>query len=339
MLFVPLPFVVALLLLVPLATAWRNRDETGDNRAFLALIGLCILQSILLGLRWGYGWDNLRFVLPMLASCLPPLVFLSFSSLTGRRQTGRIVWIHAIPALVAGLLVLAAPDLIDGALIALFVGYAIALFILGRSGPDGLDEARLDDATGAHQALLLAAVSLCVSALLDLTVLLDLSWSRGENVRNIVTFGNLLMLFLIGFTAMVAARSGAPAEPQATPADAPNAEQDREILARVDRLLNEQKLYRDDNLTLARLARRIGLPARQISGAINRQASRNVSQYINDARIAEACRLLRETQAPITSVMLDSGFLTKSNFNREFRRVTSFSPTTWREQHAQDQPR
>ncbi|WP_327290156.1 AraC family transcriptional regulator [Sinorhizobium americanum] len=92
-------------------------------------------------------------------------------------------------------------------------------------------------------------------------------------------------------------------------------------------------MSRDENLTLSRLARRAGVPARQISGAVNRLARKNVSQYINDFRIAEACRLLRESDMSVTAAMLESGFQTKSNFNREFRRVTSLSPASWREQN------
>ena len=111
---------------------------------------------------------------------------------------------------------------------------------------------------------------------------------------------------------------------------AETAERDRDVLVRVVGVLAEQKLFRDDTLTLTRLARRANVPARQISGAINRLAGKNVSQYINDFRIAEACRLLRETDMPVTTAMLESGFQTKSNFNREFRRVTTQSPATWR---------
>ena len=73
------------------------------------------------------------------------------------------------------------------------------------------------------------------------------------------------------------------------------------------------------------------MPARQISGAVNRVAGKNVSQFINDFRIAEACRLLSETDMSVTAAMLESGFQTKSNFNREFRRVMSLSPASWRE--------
>ncbi|MDH6235042.1 hypothetical protein M2281_005664 [Mesorhizobium soli] len=74
-----------------------------------------------------------------------------------------------------------APGLIDAALIALFVGYALAVLNLGRSGPDALDEARFDSAIAAHRALVTAAAALCLSALFDLAVLLDFLWSRGAN--------------------------------------------------------------------------------------------------------------------------------------------------------------
>ncbi|APG94141.1 AraC family transcriptional regulator (plasmid) [Sinorhizobium americanum] len=204
---------------------------------------------------------------------------------------------------------------------------------LGRAGPDGLDEARLDRAHAAHRALLVAAAALCVSALFDLAIFLDFQWARGANAALIVSNGNLVELLFLGFTADVAARARPlPAGP-ANSDDAASLAKDREVLDRIDHLLIEQRLSRDENLTLSRLARRAGVPARQISGAVNRLARKNVSQYINDFRIAEACRLLRESDMSVTAAMLESGFQTKSNFNREFRRVTSLSPASWREQN------
>jgi AraC-like DNA-binding protein len=73
---------------------------------------------------------------------------------------------------------------------------------------------------------------------------------------------------------------------------------------------------------------------RQISAAINRATGKNVSQYVNEFRIAEACALLVETDKPVTEIMLDVGFQTKSNFNREFRRVTNMTPVQWRQSRA-----
>ena len=308
MIFVPLPFVVAVVLLVLLAAMLRSQEESGGNRPFLALIALCALQSIIVGLRWGYGVVELRYVLPVVASCLPPLVLASFSSLIHHDEGNSFHarWLHAAPPFGILLLLLLAPGLIDAALVVLFVGYALAILRLGRTGPDSLDEARLDGAVPAHRALVLAAVSLCLSACFDLAVLLDFAWGKGANAALIASNANLLGLLLFGLTAIVAARAKAlPGAPADTAQALPTVAQDREILGRVDRLLVEQKLFRDENLTLARLARRAGVPARQISGAINRLARKNVSQYINDRRIGEACRLLRETDMSVTAAMFE----------------------------------
>jgi len=336
LIFVPLPFVVALLLLIGLAAAWWNEDEAARNPPFLALIGLCAVQSIMLGLRWGYDFEALRSALPVLAACVPPLVLLSFERLivTSGANAGTATWLHVFPPSLVALFVLLMPSLIDAALIVIFLGYAVTLLRRAWPGPDRLGAARLDGAVPAHRALVLAAVSLCMSAVFDLVVLLDLAWTQGMNVRLVVTNANLLVPLLIGLTAIVAARALDTSEAIETPLpDAHDPERDRDALARVDRLLVDERLFRDENLSLSRLARRVGLPARQISGAINRLTQRNVSQYITDVRIAEACRLLRDTSEQVTTVMLESGFQTKSNFNREFRRVTSLSPAAWRAKH------
>ena len=99
---------------------------------------------------------------------------------------------------------------------------------------------------------------------------------------------------------------------------------------RLDALMQDRAPYRDPDLTLDRLARRLGLPARRLSAAVNRRLDRNVSQLVNDHRVAEACRLLSTTDDPVTRIMFDAGFQTKSNFNREFRRVTGTTPSAWR---------
>ena len=331
MIFVPLPFVVALLLLILFVRMLRAEQP---SLPFLALVGLCALQSVLLGLRWGYDMTELRYVLPVVASCLPPIVLAGFRSLIhrGATQASSVRWLHAAPPVLMLALVLFAPGLIDAALIVIFVGYALAVLDLGRAGPDALDEARIDGAVAAHRALVIAALSLCLSAFFDFAVFMDFEWSKGSNAAFLVSNANFLGLLLIGLTAIVAAR----AQPQSAATEevekSSSTAQDREILDRVRSLLVEQKLARDENLTLSRLARRAGVPARQISGAINRLAGKNVSQFINDFRIAEACRLLSETDMSVTTAMLESGFQTKSNFNREFRRVTAHNPAAWREQ-------
>ena len=336
MLFIPLPFVVALLLVVMFIVFFRGGDDMRTNRAFLALIALCAVQSVLVGLRWGYGVSEMRYVLPVLAACLPPLVYIAFRGLMGagaesRRATSASLLLSPLVIIV---LEFVFPVAIDFALIVIFVGHAVALLVLAGKGPDGLDEAQFASVASAHKALIIAAVALCVSALFDLLVFFDFEWAHGENVAALVSNANLLGLLLIGLMAALAGKSKAPqtaAQPAAESFSPEPSEQDRDVVERLDRLMQTQTLYRDENLNLSRLAKRLGLPSRQISGAINRSLGVNVSQYVNQLRIREACRLLEETDQSVTAIMLSAGFQTKSNFNREFRRVTGMSPVDWRE--------
>lgn len=83
-------------------------------------------------------------------------------------------------------------------------------------------------------------------------------------------------------------------------------------------------------LHLDRLARKLDIPARQISSAINRATAENLSQYVNEHRIAEACALFVETGKAVTEIMFEVGFQTKSNFNCEFRCVIEMPPLEWR---------
>ncbi len=98
--------------------------------------------------------------------------------------------------------------------------------------------------------------------------------------------------------------------------------------------MKKKALYKDADLNLARLARKAGVPARKVSSAINRVKGKNVSQFVNEYRIDEACRLLTESDRSITELMFEAGFQTKSNFNREFSRVTGVSPKQWREHNS-----
>lgn len=336
MIFVPIPFVVALLLVLMLLSIIRSNGQGRANRPFLALILLSVVQSTIVGLRWGYGIEQLKYALPIMASVLPPLAYASFRSLMDGWHLKSAINIASItlPPIAVVTLLLVFPGAIDGLLIALFIGYAIAIILLGTRGPDGLEEAQFASVESVHRALFIAAFALCLSAAFDVLVVLDFEWAQGQNVGVIISNGNLLGLFLIGLTSWVAGDSRPEKHTDVEPVQVEPAAatpEDHEIMGRLEQLMSRQKFYRDENLNLSRLARKMGLPSRQISQAINRATGGNVSQYINQLRVKDACRLLEETDQSVTSVMLESGFQTKSNFNREFRRITGMSPVAWRD--------
>ncbi|QIB33353.1 helix-turn-helix domain-containing protein [Ancylobacter pratisalsi] len=355
MIFVPLPFIVTLLLVLLAIRLARREEDAGQHHAlFLALIGTYALQSVLVGLRWGY---DVRAVMPLqavLASFIAPLAYVAFRSLVaGEDARPAWNWPHLVgPPLLVAALYFMQPSPLGLVIVVIFLGYGAALGWMARRGPDGLVAARLDGAVRSYRALLVTASALIGSALTDIAISLDLDQTGGRHAPVIIALANVLALLLLGGAA-AAADTGAQERLASPDEDDPDgedgedigeardvslgaapgehAEQDAAILAALETLMGAGRLFADVDLNLGRLARRLGLPARRVSQAINRAHAVSVSHYVNGFRVREAQRLLETGDLPVTRIMFEAGFLTKSNFNREFRRVTGMSPSQWRE--------
>ena len=155
--------------------------------------------------------------------------------------------------------------------------------------------------------------------------------TRGPKPRD----GHALADAAIGASAETSREARMPATREdAPPGEGTRAVDDEEraarrtALERVDRALRDERLYLDPDLSLERLARRVGVPAKRLSAAINEYYGENVSRHVNRHRIEHACALL-EAGRPITVAVFESGFNTRSNFTREFSRILGCSPTRW----------
>jgi len=142
----------------------------------------------------------------------------------------------------------------------------------------------------------------------------------------IISLYSSMTLLIIGAFSLSSALDTQP-DVEDVPA-AEITEADTQIVARLDALMAAEKLYLDPDLTLSRLSRRLIIPVKQLSAAINKVTGENVSRYINGARINAAQQSLVAGES-VTNAMLSSGFNTKSNFNREFLRVTGAAPSDW----------
>ena len=348
MVFIPLPFVLTILLLILLVQLLRNREAGyGADVFFVALISAYMLQSVFLGLRWGYGITAILPLQIVLASMIAGLAYLSFYSLTqddrGEGLNIKALWPHALPVLAVVLLVLIRRDLAALAIIAIFLAYGIALMRLSKAGPDVLIASRLDGALRSYRAMQITDLMLIGSVIVDTLINVDFLWSGGKYSPSIILVTNIVTLLLLGAAAGVALNSQ-PTDIETLPKDAQpsfasepalNTDEQQALLIELDVLMQDKQLYKDMELNLSRIARRMRRPARHVSEAVNRCRGISVSLYVNNFRVAEACRLLRETDEPVTQITFASGFLTKSNFNREFLRVTGLSPIRWRNHSAQ----
>lgn len=103
------------------------------------------------------------------------------------------------------------------------------------------------------------------------------------------------------------------------------------IINEIHRLMSEDSLYADEDLTLARLAEYLSLHPHQLSELFNQNLKVSFKAYINEQRIKSACRLLvEEPTRPILSILHAVGFSSKSAFHAEFFKYTNTTPSLYR---------
>ena len=100
----------------------------------------------------------------------------------------------------------------------------------------------------------------------------------------------------------------------------------------MDGIVN-QKLFLNQSLNVEQFSAKIGVPYRDVSFAINKAFGTNFFEFINSYRIEESKRYLSDEKykdMTIMDILLESGFNSKSAFQRFFKRLTGTSPTEFR---------
>lgn len=59
------------------------------------------------------------------------------------------------------------------------------------------------------------------------------------------------------------------------------------------------------------------------------KSGKSLSEFVNDMRISYACQLIIEGRMSVSQICFESGFNNLSNFNRTFKKYTSFTPTNY----------
>lgn len=324
---VPLPFLTFVILLMLLTKVCLQR--VSGYRSAATFIAGCALLVLMSALRWQFDAPLLRQIQSIVAIALPPLAWRCFARLTGRSGKQALA-ISIVPAAIGLGLNLVEPGLTDAMLMALYIGYGGALVGTAYQGPDAFILTRLNDARPAALMAFLAGSFLCFSGLTDLAIAVDFSLYQGQQAPQLVALSQAILLPFICLAIVYNGKNVPPDEGRPAVETQDNSEELALLCQRVEARICEQSLYLDPDLTLNMLARKMGIPARQISQAVNQTQGCNVSQWINRFRIHHAQRQLLATDASVTEIMLEAGFATKSNFNREFTRISGMSPTEYR---------
>jgi AraC-like DNA-binding protein len=142
-----------------------------------------------------------------------------------------------------------------------------------------------------------------------------------------LTFGFCAAMFGLRQAMLFAAMAPAP-RPRALPPE------DDALIARLRQHMQDELAWRDEGLTIAALAARLGEQEYRLRRAINGSLGhRNFAQFLNSYRLGEVKAALADRaqrEVPILTIALDAGFGSLGPFNRAFREAEGMTPSEWR---------
>ncbi|WP_405152658.1 helix-turn-helix domain-containing protein [Paenibacillus sp. FSL K6-0108] len=87
-----------------------------------------------------------------------------------------------------------------------------------------------------------------------------------------------------------------------------------------------------EKLQLQELAQKFHMNANYLGQAFKQQTGKSFREYLNDKRIEEAKRLLRQSCSSIAEVAVNSGYPNADYFVSQFKRMTGMAPSAYRKQ-------
>lgn len=99
------------------------------------------------------------------------------------------------------------------------------------------------------------------------------------------------------------------------------------LLAGVFEFIEE---HYNEPISLATIATTVGLTPGHLTTVVRRKTGRSVQRWITERRMAEARKLLRETNLPVEAIATRVGYRQPSYFIKHFRRDQTLTPAAWR---------
>ena len=108
---------------------------------------------------------------------------------------------------------------------------------------------------------------------------------------------------------------------------------DDDLLAWIDKKMDEMRLYTDTNLTLKSLANALGLTQRRLGSLFKSHPNyTSLGDYLNEKRVLLACRLLREKPNwTIEAIGTEAGFGSRRTFQMEMKHRFGITPLQYRQ--------
>lgn len=100
---------------------------------------------------------------------------------------------------------------------------------------------------------------------------------------------------------------------------------------RLERVMEHVQRHCCEEVSMPDAARAAGLSPSAFSRFFRKMTGKTYVRYRNTCRVREACRMLTETDLPVTEIAYSCGFSSLANFNRRFREEKHMVPSRYRQ--------
>lgn len=109
---------------------------------------------------------------------------------------------------------------------------------------------------------------------------------------------------------------------------------DREIdiALKIEKLLHLDKMYHEPSYSRKDMAGELGISEAVLSRIINVHFGKSFPQLLNEHRVADAKRMLAQTDAPVKVISEEVGFNSLASFNRVFKDYSGVTPSQYRDE-------
>lgn len=123
-----------------------------------------------------------------------------------------------------------------------------------------------------------------------------------------------------------------PSTPEKYAASSLTDEKSLELFRALERIMREEKIYKDNSISKDKVAELLGTNRTYLSRIINEQAQLSFTHYVNRFRIEEAIRLLSDptNDTPLKAISADLGFNSISTFYNLFQSAVAMTPSQYR---------
>ncbi|MBK9016772.1 MAG: AraC family transcriptional regulator [Saprospiraceae bacterium] len=329
----------------------KSRFSAGEKRLAVVMFsfGLILVSYVLMWTGYVAFFPYLQNVWQFLTLLIGPSLYFYLKDIFKEEYTAKELTTHYVIPMVSGLLTL--PVILSS--FAVNTGISTDLYIIGTS-PILLtghllfysvfiysmtkNEWQVDANIKIWTKLVAWGMLLYTTAFISYFILVRCSFFNPE-WDYAISFVMALGILVVAYMGLVQKRvfssepigNFLPVKKYQSSSLTPAASES--IKRRMERLMQEEQVFKENELRLADLAAYLDISYHQLSQVINEHHGVNFFELINKYRVEHVKRLLADTSFnhyTIIQIAYEAGFNNKASFNRYFKKEIGMTPSAYR---------